>query len=273
VRPDGSIRWIRSQAFPVKEENGRVERVAGLAEDITTRKLAEQLRDDLTHTLVHDLRNPLTTTAGFLEHLGLSQESLSPTQREMLGIAERGISRALTLVNDILDVSRLEAGAMPLHRTRAALPGLASEALDLQRPHAGGKGIRLVADVGNDLPEVLADVGLVGRVLQNLVGNAVKFTPRGGEVRLSASVKPDDLGMLKISVADTGPGIPIGVKRRLFEKFAVGHETEAGTGLGLAFCRLAVEAHGGRIWAEEGRPGALLVFTLPVASAPEPLAD
>jgi signal transduction histidine kinase len=119
-----------------------------------------------------------------------------------------------------------------------------------------------VSDVPSDLPEAWADRNLLGRVLDNLLGNAIKFTPPGGVVRVSAERTQGE--NLRIRVRDTGRGVPAELRPRLFQKFAAGTQKERGSGLGLAFCRLVVEAHGGRIWLEsEPGAGAVFVFTLP----------
>jgi signal transduction histidine kinase len=129
---------------------------------------------------------------------------------------------------------------------------------------ADEKGLRLQVQVPPDLPEAWADPPLLARILDNLVANALKFTPAGGVVRVGVEARDS---VLSVTVSDTGPGIPGDLEGRLFEKFASGDRS--GSGLGLAFCRLAVEAQGGRIWAES-RPGqgAAFTFTLPLASAP-----
>lgn len=224
----------------------------------------ERMRDELTHTLVHDLRSPLTAVSGVLETL--SSASLTDNQREMLRLARNSAGRMSNLIDSILDVSRLESGSMPVERATVALSPLVDEALEIHAPLAEEKSLRLECDVPEASPRAWADPELVGRVLQNLIGNAVKFTPAGGGVRVSAALEPSGDGMLRIAVTDTGPGIPADVRGRLFEKFAAsgpGH----GSGLGLAFCRLAVEAHGGRIWADSvAGAGSTFSFTLPVAS-------
>jgi PAS domain S-box-containing protein len=237
-------------------------------QDITGRKLVEQLREDLTHTMVHDLRTPLTSIMGSLGLLRLERsESLAVSERQMIEIAESNSQRMLDLVNSILDVSRLETGAMPLEREPLDVSALVSNALQLQFPDARQKLLKLTSEVAPGLPEAWGDGHLLGRVLQNLVGNAVKMTPRGGAIRVSAEVDGSEPGVLRLSVSDTGPGIPEELQARLFQKFVTGRQAGRGSGLGLVFCRLVVEAHGGRIWVESqpGR-GATFCFTLPPQS-------
>lgn len=266
VRPDGEIRWIRSRTSPIVDEQGRVFRVAGIAEDITARKSVERMRDDLTHTLVHDLRNPLTSITAALD---LIERSFAPSapdaSRAMLQVARRGGRKLLTMVDAILDVSRLEEGAMPLSLEPVPLAPLVEEVQEFQRPLAHGQGVTLVNEVPDGLPDALADRALLARVVQNLVGNAIKFTPAGGTIRVRAGRSSEQPEMLEVTVEDDGPGIPEDVRTRLFEKFVTGRQSGRGSGLGLLFCRLAVEAQGGRIRAESpAGGGATFRFTLPV---------
>jgi signal transduction histidine kinase len=134
-------------------------------------------------------------------------------------------------------------------------------------PAAAERGLRLEVEVPPDLPAGLADPDLLDRVLQNLIGNAVKYTPAGGRVTVAA--RADEAGLV-LTVADTGPGLPPQIRPRLFQKFVRGPGPLQGSGLGLAFCKLAVEAMGGRIWVEsEAGRGAVFHFTIPAAPAPE----
>ncbi|MEK7326833.1 MAG: HAMP domain-containing sensor histidine kinase, partial [Chloroflexota bacterium] len=191
--------------------------------------------------------------------------SILPEQGQAVEIALDSADRMSSLVNDILDVSRLENKQMPMERKTFALAPLAAEVLKLQTVLADKNGIRLE----NAIPPGMlawADAGLISRVLQNLVGNAINFTPSGGLVRVAASAELNDHPSLLISVSDTGPGVPAEFHERIFQKFFTGWQGMKGSGLGLAFCRLAVEAHGGRIWVEsQPGQGATFTFTLPAA--------
>jgi signal transduction histidine kinase len=155
---------------------------------------------------------------------------------------------------------------MPLHRRHVPLATLAAEVMDAEAFLAREKELRLVNEVPRGLPPAWVDPDVVGRVLQNLVGNAIKFTPRGGVVRVGACPDGSAVADLRVSVVDTGAGIAADVRGRLFQTFVTGQQEGRGSGLGLAFCRLAVEAHGGRIWAEDPPAGgAAFHFTLPTA--------
>jgi PAS domain S-box-containing protein len=265
----GREAWLGCSVQLLLADDGTPAAFQAINRDVTERKRAERLRDDLTHTLVHDLRNPLTPALGFLELLQLSPEALSPAQREMLDISIRGTRQVLDLVGHILDVARLEEGELPVERECVALAPLVQAVLEMQKPTAASKELQLSSSIDSSLPAVWADVSLLRRVLQNLVGNAVKFAPRGGRVQISAGRATVE--SVQVSVTDDGPGIPAQTRARLFEKFGTGRTAASGSGLGLAFCRLAIEAHGGRIWAEpDVGSGAILSFTLSIATATSP---
>jgi signal transduction histidine kinase len=223
---------------------------------------AERMRDDLTHSMVHDLKNPLTTISAVVEGLDMGLAPEAARERHMLEVAQRGIKKMAILLDAILDVSQLESGQMPLARDRVRLTTLFEDLVRLQTPLAEAKGITLETE-SPEAPTAWADPSLTGRVLQNLVGNALKFTPRGGRILVRAFAAGDQV---RVVVSDSGPGIPPEVRDRLFQKFAAAGPGQ-GSGLGLAFCRLAVEAQGGRIWVEtDPEHGATFTFTLPTAA-------
>jgi PAS domain S-box-containing protein len=236
--------------------------------DVTEERAISQMREDLTHTMVHDLRNPLTGIYGSLSMLEPAlQEALSQEQLGILGIAQRNTGRMLSMVNAILDISRLESGRMPLSPTIFAIGESIDESVGLERPRAKQKGVELVNAVDHNLPPVWADQGLIGRVLQNLLGNALKFAPEGETVRVVARVSIDAPEKLYVSVADTGPGIPADIRPQLFQKFVTGQQAGHGSGLGLAFCRMELEEHGERIWVDSTPgQGATFTFSLPLAA-------
>jgi PAS domain S-box-containing protein len=233
--------------------------------DVTEERLLGKVRDDLTHTMVHDLRNPLGAIFSALIMLR-SDESLDLLQREVVEIAVASVRHLMALVNSILDIARLENAEVPLKLHPASLAALADELAQEQKSLLADKSLALQSDVPADLPLVNVDLDLIRRVLQNLIGNAIKFTPPGGRVLLRAAANGINARQLTVAVQDTGPGIPDGLKDRLFQKFVTGRKKESGNGLGLAFCKLAVERHGGHIWVEsEPGQGATFYFTLPVA--------
>ncbi len=240
--------------------------------DVTEERLLARMREDVVHMMVHDLRNPLTSIYGALKLLlGRKAYALTDEVRQILEIADRNAQRMLDLINAILDLSRLESGQMPLHQEPLVLADVVDNVVQLQLPAAEDKDIRLETHLPDDLPPVWADAGLLERVLQNLVGNAIKFTPSGGTVRVEARWEAEASAVV-VRVRDTGPGISPEIRERLFEKFTTGKHGQRGTGLGLAFCKMALEAHGERIWVEHtGAQGTSFAFTLsPAPSAPPP---
>jgi signal transduction histidine kinase/HAMP domain-containing protein len=253
------IRWVN---LPVESDDVPFGRLL-VMHDVTQARLLEQMRDDLIHTMVHDLRNPLGSIMVALELF--EDDPLNDDQRQMLGIMGESLQRMTSMVNAILDIGRLEAGSMPLDRSRVPLHEIAGDIMNIQKPLAHQKNISLHDEIPDDLPPLNVDPELIARVVQNLVGNAIKFTPDGGTVTLAAQPHGDDL---LVTVRDTGPGIAPDVRDRLFRKFATGKQKGRGSGLGLAFSRLAVEAHGGQIWVEStSGEGTTFKFTLPFAQA------
>ena len=227
---------------------------------------AESLRDSLSAMLVHDLRTPLTAIIGPLEML--LEDGSAPfddIQRELLTMCQRNAHRLLGMVNDLLDIGKMESGEITLERSDVTTAALIEEAVRQTAPLAQEKGLEVVCDVAPDLSGFYADEDLLRRVLVNLLGNAVKFTPEGGRVTVSAREAP---GELAFSVRDTGEGIPPEAFGRIFEKFGQVESRSAGrkmsTGLGLTFCKMAVEAHGGHIRVEsEPGKGSVFSFTVP----------
>jgi signal transduction histidine kinase len=223
----------------------------------------EGLRDDLTHMIVHDLRTPLTNIIGNLQTLQEADYDRELTQ-EFVPVAVEAGQTLLGMVNDLLDISKLEAGQMVLEITEFPVAEVIEMALDSVRGLAERKGLELSAEVSPPDLRLRADEDKIRRALTNILGNAVKFT-REGSVRVQA--RGEDGGVL-ISVTDTGEGIPEADRERIFGKFSQVEGRSAGhtmsTGLGLAFVKLAVEAHGGRAWVEsEIGKGSTFFASLP----------
>ena len=260
--PPYIVRWIHSPVMTGTMPQGQLI----VLYDVTAERAAERLRDDMTHTMVHDLRNPLASINAGLEMMTEgSLGDVSPGQREVLQLAQQASHRMIELVNAILDVNRLESGRMPLEQQAFSLADLVAESLEAQTALAAEKNIRLESDIPPELPLAWADANLTARVLQNLVGNAIKFTPAEGIVRVVARREEQAQRKLLVQVSDTGPGIPPEIRPRLFQKFVSG-QPGRGSGLGLAFCKLALEAHGERIWVES-TPGLGTTFSFSLAIA------
>ncbi|HEV8436233.1 MAG TPA: response regulator [Thermoanaerobaculia bacterium] len=222
---------------------------------------AEKLRDDLRNMIVHDLRTPLTAVIAGVDMLGRGN-GLDEMQREMIAIAAGGGRTLLGMINDLLDVEKMEAGMMGLHYEDLSAAALVSNAVAEIRSLAEANETSLVTVLEEGLPPFAGDANKLGRTLVNLIANAIRFTP-GGTVTITAGVDRavDGVRNVRFEVADTGRGIPADAFERIFEKFGqLDPHSKISTGLGLAFCKLAVEAHGGRI-AVESTPGAGSTFS------------
>lgn len=223
------------------------------------------LQNNLTQFVVHDLRSPLTGIMGHLDLLKMGYIGpLNKQQQESVESAFACADQLREMISSLLDVARIENGQMPLHLEPFDLQHLAREALATLGPLFGS--VRVSVDVPPVLPRAICDGELIQRVLVNLLGNATKFMSAGGEIRIS--IAPNE-GDWKISVTDTGPGIPPQYHEKIFDKFgqvdAQSGRKKYSTGLGLTFCKLAVEAHGGRIGVESRvGQGSTFWFTLPV---------
>ncbi|MFN2109241.1 MAG: ATP-binding protein, partial [Anaerolineae bacterium] len=255
-----TIHWYN---LPVTAEDAALGRLI-LLHDVTAEHLVERMREDLTRTTVHDLRNPLTSISGAIKLLeeGI-QDTLTDEQQRLLNIANRSTLRMLNLVNAILDISRLEDGQMPLEHTIINLHDFVKDVIQSQMPLAIDKDLHIENVIPTELSPVVGDRGLLERVFQNLIGNAIKFTPSGGTIRITGREGNEDPAKLHISVSDTGAGIPPEIQGRLFEKFASGKQSGRGTGLGLAFCKMVLNAHKENIWVEKSdERGTTFTFTL-----------
>jgi signal transduction histidine kinase len=232
--------------------------------DVSERQALDELRADLTSMIFHDLRSPLGNIISSLEVLQSTLPKEDEAPRSVLSISLRSSRRLLRLVESLLDLGRLETGQAVLHKTPSSLGALIVEAVEEVLPVAEAKGHVVRFDLMQDLPQVDMDVDMIRRVVINLLENAIKYTRAEGQITVSA--RTDD-GHVLVGVKDTGPGIAPHDHRRIFERFARLHrgDTAKGLGLGLAFCRLAVEAHDGQIWVDSdvGR-GATFSFTLPL---------
>ncbi len=263
--PPRVIHWLN---LPVLTDTTPVGRLLALR-DVTNERAAEQLREDMTRTMVHDLRSPLGSIYTAVEFLKTdAADRLLPMHSQSLEIASRSAQKLLKLINSILDMSRLESGRLPLNRAQVRLEDVVAEVLKIQLPLATAKALRLENLVPVGLPSVWADAELIGRVLQNLVSNAIKFTPEGGAVRVAATAQEHEgRPMLFVTVDDNGSGIPPEIQGHLFQKFVTGRQVGRGSGLGLAFCKLVIEAHGERIWVDSA-PERGTTFTFTLATCP-----
>jgi signal transduction histidine kinase len=216
----------------------------------------EKLRDDLTHMIIHDLRTPLSSVMVGMQALEIVGD-LNQPQREIMGIALDGGETLLAMISHLLDVEKMESSSMRLNYEMLSVADLVTAAIDQVAPLVKEKQLALEKQIAVGLPPFRGDENKLLRTLVNLLGNAIKFTSSGGSVTVAARASDDEQALL-FSVRDTGEGIPPAEFERIFEKFGQVESRRGGrmmsTGLGLTFCRLAVQAHGGHI-AVESIPG------------------
>lgn len=247
----------------------RLEMVTGEAE-----RLAEivRVRKETLELVVHDLRTPLTVIDGCLDMIRLSLPNDTPASvLELLEIAQRSSRRLTELSESLLETARREATTEEQHRAPLNIAGLLEYAVECSWAMARGRNLELQIQIPPDLPHAYGDRVQVQRVLDNLLENAMSYTPSGGRIVVAAMVVD---GEMQVSVTDTGPGIPAQHRQAIFERFFRLPDARAarqGLGLGLYFCRQVIQAHGGRIWVEPGpeNVGSRFVFSLPLAGTKE----
>jgi len=279
--PEGErVYW--TVLFPLREPDGRLTGVAGIASDITDRKRAEdearlalQRRDQFLAMLSHELRNPLgalVNAAHLLARDGVSSEA----HAEARHVIQRQTKQMAGLLDDLLDVSRIAQNRIRLQRKRVKLNDAVEEALVVVRPQLEANHLRLAVDLGSDACYCLGDAGRLQQMVVNVLTNAVKYTPPGGEIALSMSRDNHDV---VISVRDSGVGIRPEMLQRIFDMFVQADETldraKGGMGVGLTLVRAVAELHGGRVEARSAGPGAGAEFIihLPLAADKPAPAD
>jgi signal transduction histidine kinase/CheY-like chemotaxis protein len=254
---DSAILTQLAQLAAVALENARLFRAA---QDAT------RARDDLVAIVSHDLRNPVHTinmAASFLLEIAPANDRRVQARRQ-LEVIQRSAVRANRLIKDLLDVAKIQAGGLAVDPVAVEVKSLVTEAMESAPPLSAAAQLRVSCDVSENMPSVASDRERVLQVFANLIGNAIKFTPKGGEVRILTSL---DNGEVRFTIADSGPGIPPEHLNHVFDRYWQAKSTaKLGTGLGLSIAKGIVEAHGGRIWVESPPgSGAQFNFTLPLA--------
>lgn len=282
--PGSLAHHIEQVASPVIDKDNAVVGRLGVFRDITEERRLAQMRQDLTDMIIHDLRSPLTAIVGGLQVAGdlLNAQTDPAVIHRALDMSDESCNRLMALVNSLLDISRLEAGQMPLECQLVSLPQLAQSVIQQMTSMAEHQRVTLQLQLVSQVPPVDVDAELVSRVLVNLVDNALKHSPGDGTVTIQIAPEPireepsrsslDEEAprqqYVRCTVLDMGPGIPEEDREKVFDRFAQLGGRRRGAGLGLAFCRLTVQAHGGRIWIEDNPAGqgSAFVFTLPTLS-------
>jgi two-component system sensor histidine kinase/response regulator len=234
-------------------------------------KRVDEIKSEFVSIASHELRTPLASIKNAVQLIlrGKTGE-INENQAKFLQMAERNIDRLTSLLNNLLDLSRIESGKVLVNFEEIGLRGTIEFTLSSFKPQADAKSVKLMMDVPADLPSVYGDREKLEQILTNLIGNAIKFTPEGGEITVSAKPFHENKNIVAISVRDSGIGIPEDELEKVFEKF---HQVEGsltrtvtGTGLGLAITKGLVEASHGSIWVEsEIGKGSTFTFTLPIS--------
>ncbi len=257
---------LRASNAVIENEDGETVGIVSVLSDITKQKDLERIKETFINNVTHDLRAPLISIQKslsiFLEGV---QDSLPKDQKQFLEIASNSAARLMNLVNDLLDVSKLESGRVSLEYSRASIGTVVETVMSMLGAWASSRGIILKKEISESI-EFDFDQKLLNQVFTNLVGNAIKFTPSGGTISISAVYEDKNV---KISVEDTGCGIPSDSLERIFEKFEQAKNIPAvgapkGTGLGLAIVKDIVLLHGGKICAKiEPGKGSKFIFIIP----------
>ncbi|MBC7326606.1 GAF domain-containing protein [bacterium] len=260
-------RYFQVQTAPITGDNNEIIGEVTILSDITELKRLDQMKTDFVSHVSHELRTPLTSIKGFVATLLADTEGYYDleTRREFLQIIDQECDRLTRLINDLLNLSRIESGrALELILKPVNVVDVARKIIEIQKNYTSKH--QFVLDVQGEVPTIIADEDKVDQILTNLISNAVKYSPNGGEVRVTIKEDPETGGVLT-AVKDQGLGIPKDVLPRLFQRFyRVEGRKISGTGLGLYLTKHLVEAHGGKIWveSEEGK-GSTFYFTLPPA--------
>jgi two-component system, NtrC family, sensor histidine kinase KinB len=259
-------RHYQVSIVPMRTPSGVIPGVLLLLRDITRLRELDRLKSEFVMTASHELRTPLTSINMAVNLLRESAANkLTDQERALLEACHEDVQRLRTLVNDLLDLSKIEAGKLALAFEPVQPRFLCEQALSVIKPQAESKGVELSLGVPDDLPEVTADPHRIVWVLINLLANAMRYTPAGGHI----SLQGERVGnQVQLSVTDDGDGIPFNLQPRIFEKFVHGKPSDGGgSGLGLAICKEIVRAHSGAIWLDSAPgKGSTFTFALPIAA-------
>ena len=255
--------FLRVIVTPLDDEG--MEGTLTILQDLTRIRRLETVRRDFISNVSHELRTPLASLKALVETLRDGALEDTETALRFLNRMETEVDALTQMVNELLELSRIESRQVPLQLALATIEEVILPAVERLRPQAERAGLNLMVTLLPDLPRVQADIERAQQVVTNLVHNAIKFTPPGGQVAVSAEVMGEEM---VIAVRDTGMGIAAEDLSRIFERFYKADRARSGggTGLGLAIAKHIVQAHGGRIWAESGGEGqgSTFYFTLPL---------
>lgn len=266
---DDTKRTLRASSAVIENENGQSIGMVSVLSDITKQKELDQLKSSFVSNITHELRTPLVAIDKSIALiLAKNAGEISPAQEEFLSIAQRNIKRLSNMINDLLDLSKLEAGKMKINVQPSSIAYVIEESTGALVNWSKTKSITIEKKIENGLPGINIDPDRIIQVLTNLIGNAIKFTPNSGNITVGASLHGEGKEVM-ISVEDNGVGISKEDLANIFSKFYQAGERVAsdinGTGIGLSIVKEIVELHGGKIWVESQKDaGAKFIFTLPL---------
>ena len=273
ARYESRLNTRESGIIPVEVHVSRIHIQGGdfiqwIFRDISEKRNLDSLREDLSAMIYHDLRSPLANITSSLEIMtGILAEDQTSQVKQLLEIASRSTSRMQRLISSLLDINRLEAGQTITQKSAVDVELLINEAVETTSSLVQNKGIKIEKLIPAAIPRLLVDEDMIRRVIINLLENACKFSPQNARIIIGAKLNGNQITLW---VEDYGPGIPLEAREHIFDKFVRLRSEGAtrGLGLGLAFCRLAVQAHGGKIWVENiADGGSRFIFTLPAAAS------
>ncbi|KPK99230.1 MAG: hypothetical protein AMJ95_00345 [Omnitrophica WOR_2 bacterium SM23_72] len=265
---DETKKVLRASSAVIEDEYGQTVGMVSVLSDITKQKNLDAMKTGFVANVTHELRTPLVAIDKSLQMVLKGEAGqVSATQQQFLVIAERNLKRLSLLIDDLLDFSKLESGKVQLKREAASIGVLIQNAMEELQSWADTKSLHLEREIQENLPQVEIDTGRINQVLGNLIGNAIKFTPKEGWITVNAKLNAQN--QIEVSIEDTGVGILPEDLTKVFDKFYQAGERVStdigGTGLGLSIAKEIVELHGGRIWAESQKgQGTKFTFTLPV---------
>lgn len=266
---DDTKKVLRASTAVIEDESGQTVGMVSVLSDVTKQRELDELKSNFVANVSHELRTPLVAIGKSISLiLNKTTGRLSEAQEQLLSIADRNLKRLTFLINDLLDLSRLEAGKMSIRREYSSIEEIIRESIDGLKTWADTKSIKIEKNIEGGLPEVYIDPDRIIQVFNNLIGNSIKFTPTNGVISVKAKLRKENLE-IEIGVQDTGIGISKENLSKVFNKFYQAGERVAtdisGTGIGLSIAKEIVELHGGKIWAEsEKGKGTEFVFTVPV---------
>ncbi|MFH1996093.1 MAG: ATP-binding protein [Candidatus Omnitrophota bacterium] len=268
---DETKKIIRSSSAVIEDENGMTVGMVSVLTDITKQRELDQLKNEFVSKVSHELRTPLVAMQQSIAvMLSRAAGPITEAQEKFLKISERNLKRLSSMIDDILDLSKLEANKMELRRELASINDIIDEACESLDTWANNKGIKIEHVAAVSIPPIMMDPHKITQVMNNLIGNAIKFTPDYGRITASASLSEDGAS-LEVRVSDTGVGIAKENLEKVFDRFQQGTERSmtdiAGSGLGLSISKEIVVLHGGKIWVEnEQGQGTTFIFTLPATT-------